>query len=480
AITLLSSVEKPAKIPTTNSKEIPNAFLRELKKIFPDNDILFGKEALPYGRDRWFASAQPAAVVFPRSTEQVSSLLKLAANYRVPVTPRGGGVGYVGGCVPVHGGIVLSTERMDKILEISKTDFIAVVQPGIKTAEVQRRAIRRGLFYPPDPASLNESTIGGNIATNAGGPRCLKYGVTRHYLLGLEVVLMGGKILRVGGRTHKNKTGLDLVGLFTGSEGLLGVITEATLRLLPLPPFRGAICAGFPNIRSAALAIQKVFYNGLLPAAAEIADKFTLQSARNFLKLKKPNLLPSGDACVIFEVDGQKETVPLELKKIGQIIQGLGAIETRFALSQAACNEIWEIRRTFSDSLKATGLRKLNEDVTVPRGKIVDLVLFAQKIQKKYDFPVACFGHAGDGNIHVNIMVGDWTDEKIRSKAEAALDELFNQVLAWQGVITGEHGIGLAKLPWWPKALSKETRATQIAIKKTLDPLGLLNPGKFL
>lgn len=470
----------PSQKKTKPIAELPADLAHDLRQIFPDNDILFGDATIPYSTDRWFASSQPAAVVFPRSTEQVARLLSLAASRRVPVTPRGGGVGYVGGCVPIRGGIVLSTERMNKILEISKDDFVAIVQPGVITGHLQRRAARKGLFYPPDPASLDQSTIGGNIATNAGGPRCLKYGVTRHSLLGLEVVLMGGSILRLGGRTHKNKTGLDLVGLFTGSEGLLGVITEATLRLLPLPPHRAALCAGFPNIRSAAAAIQAIFQHGHLPSAAEIADGFTLQSARNYLQNKAPNLLPPGDACIIVELDGQKQSVLDELNSINSIVQNSGATRVQLAKNPTECELIWKIRRSFSDSLKATGLIKLNEDVTVPRGKIVELVIFAQKLQKKYDFPVACFGHAGDGNIHVNIMVGDWNQESIQTKAQKALDELFEQVLAWQGAITGEHGIGLAKLPWWQKALSPETRAAQEAIKKALDPLGLLNPGKFL
>jgi len=231
-------------------------------------------------RDKWFASHPPDVVVFPESTAQVSKLLAFANREKIPVTPRGAGIGYVGGCVPSRGGILLSMARMNRIKEIHAADSVAVVEPGVITGVLQAEARKRGLFYPPDPASLNECSLGGNIATNAGGPRCLKYGVTRPYVLGLEVVLADGRILRTGGRTHKNKTGFDLIGLFVGSEGLLGVVTEATLRLLPLPPARATLSACFSSFRQSAHAVQEVFKAGFLPSALEIADSFTLASAR--------------------------------------------------------------------------------------------------------------------------------------------------------------------------------------------------------
>ena len=284
------------------------------------------------------------------------------------------------------------------------------------------RRVKRGLYYPPDPASLKNCSIGGNIATNAGGPRCLKYGVTRHYVLGLEVVLANGAIVRCGGRTHKNKTGFDLVGLFVGSEGLLGVVTEATLRLLPFPPARAALSAGFRNMRAAARAIQAIFAGGFLPAAVEVADRFTLEAAREF----KPGAsFPPGGAHLLLEVDGQPDSVRGEVRALAKLLRGERATAIETAMDDA-CERLWDLRRAFSESLKATGLKKLNEDIVVPRGKLVDLIEFAQGLQTRSGFPVACFGHAGDGNIHVNIMVGEYEDPQIHARADAALDELFS------------------------------------------------------
>jgi glycolate oxidase len=305
----------------------------------------------------------------------------------------------------------------------------------------------------------------------------LKYGVTRHYVLGLEVVLADGTIVRCGGRTHKNKTGFDLVGLFVGSEGLLGVVTEATLRLLPLPPARAALSAGFRSMTAAARAIRAVFSSGILPAAVEVADRFTLEAAREF----KPGAkFPPGDAHVLIEVDGQPASVRAELKILADVMRAHRATKVETATREDACEALWDLRRGFSESLKASGLKKLNEDIVVPRGRLVDLMNFAAGLQKRSGFPIACFGHAGDGNIHVNIMLGDPENAVARRRADAVLDDLFDQILAWGGAITGEHGIGLAKLPWWDRALSPENRALHRTIKNALDPKHLLNPGKFV
>lgn len=430
-----------------------------------------------YFGDKWFAKTPPDAVVFPSTTAEVSLVMREACRAGVPVTPRGAGYGYVGGCTPVRKGLVLSLDRMNKILEIHPGDFVAVVQPGVITGALQNAAKLKNLLYPPDPASLNDCSIGGNIATNAGGPRCLKYGVTRNYVLGLEVVLADGTVIRCGGRTHKNKTGFDLVGLFTGSEGLLGIVTEATLRLVPLPPARAALSAGFASMAAAAAAIQAVFAEGFLPAAVEVADQFTLDAARSY----KPGAqFPPGNAQVILEVDGQPASVRSEAEALKKILLSAGALAVHKATTPDACAKLWGLRRVYSQSLKATGLKKLNEDIVVPRGRLVDLVRFAGRLQKKTGFPIACFGHAGDGNIHTNIMVADPENPAVQKKSRAALDELFRQVLAWHGSITGEHGIGLAKMPWWNQAVQKSTRTVHETLKTALDPKGILNPGKFV
>lgn len=447
------------------------------RKLGADALVTDPAQLAELGGDKWFAHFQPDLAVFPKNAEEVSLVMKLASEAGIPVTTRGAGYGYVGGCVPMKGGIVLAMSRMNRIKEINGKDFVAVVEPGVITGTLQDAVLKKGMFYPPDPASLRDCSLGGNIATNAGGPRCLKYGVTRHYILGLEVVLMDGSIVRCGGRTHKNKTGFDLVGMFVGSEGLLGVVTEATLRLLPAPPARATLSAGFKNMRAATKAIQAVFRHGYLPAALEVADAFTLNAAR---KYRPGASFPPGDAHVIIEVDGQAASVKGEVLALADLLRSEAATEVVTATDEASCEKLWDLRRAFSFSLRATGLKKLNEDIVVPRGKLVELIQFARGLQKRSGFPIACFGHAGDGNIHVNIMVGEYDQPDIKVRADRALDELFDQVIAWGGAITGEHGIGVAKKPWFDRALSAANRDVHARVKTALDPAGLLNPGKFV
>lgn len=431
-----------------------------------------------HAKDRWFASRVPDVVVMARSRTDVEKTLRFAYKNDIPVTPRGAGVGYVGGCVPVNGGIALSVARMNKIKEINIADAVAVVEPGVITGDLQAAARKKGWFYPPDPASLKECSLGGNIATNAGGPRCLKYGVTRQYVLGLEVVLPDGRVLRCGGRTHKNKQGFDLIGNFVGSEGLLGVVTEATLRLLPHPPTRGTLAASFKTFRQAAKAVQGIFAAGFLPSALEIADPFTLKSAAEYLGKE---IAPGAKSLVLVELDGHAESVKGEMLALGGLLSNLKAISVLDAFGDEACEELWGLRRAYSASLKATGLTKLNEDIVVPRGKLVELAEFGESLAKKYGHPVACFGHAGDGNIHVNIMAARYhEDAKVKKEVDRALDDLFRWVINAGGAITGEHGIGLAKKPWWPLATDQVNRDVHAAIKRALDPKGLLNPGKFV
>ena len=448
--------------------------------------MLFGAEAVSneppdleaHAGDKWFASNPPEVVVFAQSTDQVSKLLRFASANKIPVTARGAGFGYVGGCVPVRGGIALSLARMNRIKEISFADAIAIVEPGVITAELQARVREQKLFYPPDPASKKDCSIGGNVATNAGGPRCLKYGVTRNYVVGLEVVLANGEVLRTGGRVHKNKTGFNLIGLFVGSEGMLGVVTEITLKLLPMPPARATLSVSFASMSDAAATVQKIFGAGFLPSAVELADSFTLEAARHDSGAAD---VPDGNAHLLVELDGQPETVQSEMEKLRVLVADCGPTSLQVATTEPDCERFWALRRAFSNSLRATGLTKLNQDIIVPRSRLVDLVEFAEALSKRSGFPIACFGHAGDGNMHVNIMADRYNrDAAVREKAERALDELFAQVLAFGGVITGEHGIGLAKKRWWPQATTDVSREVHHAIKDALDPAGILNPGKFL
>jgi len=451
--------------------------LSQLKRLLPPGEITFNPKVLAqYVGDKWFAAHQPDAVTLPRSAKSIAKILRFANKHRIPVTPRGAGHGYVGGCVPLRGGIVLSLERMNRIKEINARDFVAVVQPGVITQTLQEAVERRGLFYPPDPASRDESSIGGNISTNAGGPRCLKYGVTRDYVLGLEVVLADGTELRLGGRTHKNKTGFELHRLFVGSEGLLGVVTEATLKLIPLPPFRANLAVGFGSMKNAVRALQAILAAGFLPCALELADEFTLAAA---YKRTRSERLRGCRAYLITELDGQEKSVRGELRTLERIIRRHQPLFVERGLGAARCEAVWKIRREFSYALRDTGLTKLNEDIVVPRGRLEDLFAFVARLQKKHGLPIACFGHAGDGNIHTNVMV-DYNQPGAKRRSEAALDELFRQVIAWGGSITGEHGIGIAKQRWWPLAVSPEVRKLHRDIKHALDPKGILNPGKFV
>ena len=450
--------------------------LRQLKKILPGEIFLEPTTLAQYAGDKWFATHQPDAVALPRSAKSVSKILAFAHKHKIPVTPRGAGHGYVGGCVPMHGGIALSTERMKKILEINANDFVAVVQPAVNTAEFQAAVEKQKLFYPPDPASRANNSLDGNIATNAGGPRCLKYGVTRDYVLGLEVVLTNGDIVKLGGRTHKNKTGFDLHRLFVGSEGLLGVITEATLKLLPLPPFRANLAVGFNSMNSAVRALQSIFAAGFLPCAAELADQFTLAAAAKRTGSKR---LLGCKAHLIVELDGQENSVRGEIASVEKIVRQQKPLFVERGFGNEECEAIWQIRREFSYALRDTGLTKLNEDIVVPRGKLEELFKFAATLQKKHGLQLACFGHAGDGNIHTNVMV-DYTQPSAKARSEKCLDDLFRWVIADGGSITGEHGIGLAKKRWWPQAVSKESQRLHRTVKAALDPHGILNPGKFI
>ena len=451
----------------------------DLRDLLGDDVVADDTETLAaHSGDKWFATHPPEAVVFAESTADVSKLLQFASREKIAVTARGGGFGYVGGCVPARGGIALSLMRMNRIKEINFTDAVAIVEPGVFTGELKAAVRAQRLFYPPDPASMKDSTIGGNVATNAGGPRCLKYGVTRNYVIGLEVVLANGEVLRSGGRVHKNKTGFDLIGLFVGSEGMLGVVTEVTLRLLPLPPARATLSAAFATAPQAAETVQAIFAAGFLPSALEIADHFTLEAARRDLGEK---IVPEGSAHLLVDLDGQQESVRSEAAAIRELIEMRKPNALQAAKGEADCEKLWALRRQFSNSLRATGLTKLNEDVVVPRSHLVDLMEFAEKLQAKHGFPIACFGHAGDGNIHVNIMADRYNrDAAVREKVERALDDLFKQVLAWGGVITGEHGIGLAKKRWWPEAAGEIARDLHRRVKQVLDPDNILNPGKFI
>ena len=332
--------------------------LEALTAMFGENKVSVADEVREeHSKDKWYASHLPEVVVFAESTEDVSRLLAYAHRKRVPVTTRGAGIGYVGGCVPVNGGILLSMARMNTILAINPKDGVAVTQPGVITGDLQKAVRALGWDYPPDPASLKECSIGGNIATNAGGPRCLKYGVTRNYVIGLEVVLCNGRVMRCGGRTLKNKTGFDLIGIFVGSEGMLGIVTEITVRIIPKPPARGMLAAVFPDFAAAAQTVHDILQAGHLPSALEITDGFTLQASR---KIHGDDVFPPGDGHLIVEIDGRPSAVRSELEELHNLLVASGAGQIRVALNEEECEAIWQMRRGFSYALRDTGAPTIN------------------------------------------------------------------------------------------------------------------------
>ena len=425
-----------------------------------------------YSSDRWRESQRPEAVAFPENTLEAVGILRTCAKYQIPITPRGTGTGYVGGCVPLKKGVVLSTEKMTRIFEICPKDGIARVQPGVITGEFQKKVREKNMEYPPDPASLKECSIGGNVATNAGGPRCLKYGVTGRYILGLEIVLSSGEILTLGGKTHKNVTGLNVLPLFIGSEGTLGIITEITLALIPKIQERGVLTCFFQNFFQTLEAGEEVLSHGVLPSALEVADKLTLEATRKRLG---EGVLPQGDGYLMLEVDGSENSVKEQIYRMRKILSEKGAKHIQIGLGEAEVEKVWKVRREFSYGLRDLNLVKINQDTTVPRSKIGKLYETIQAIEERFKIRIACFGHAGDGNLHVNLMM----EKNRQEECSQAVDLLFQRVLQLGGALSGEHGIGIAKQPWIKMALNEKSCSIQNQIKQIFDPLGILNPGKF-
>ncbi len=452
---------------------LKESVLEELKNIIGAANLFTGpEELLAYSFDATKQQALPWAVARPSSTREVSELLFLANRELIPVVPRGAGTGMSGGSVPVRGGIVLSLERMDKILELDEENLVAVVEPGVITGNLQREVESRGLFYPPDPASHETSTLGGNVAECAGGLRAVKYGVTKDYVLGLEVVLPTGEIIQTGARTAKSVAGYDLTKLIVGSEGTLGIATKIILKLLPLPETVRTLSAFFSDIQSAAATVTKIMASRIIPRALEFADRASLQAVETYLK---EDISGGAAAMLLVEVDGTPESTEHEARKIAEIMKTAGALRVNRAGSEQERAQLWKARREISPALKTLKPVKVNEDIVVPRSRIPELLRELGDIAQRYGFLIASFGHAGDGNIHTNIMI----DEGDRPRAEAAVREIFAATLRLGGSISGEHGIGTAKAAYLPMELGPETLAAMKRIKLALDPNSILNPGKI-
>jgi len=459
---------------TTNASK-PEVLDRLREIVGADNVIVDPDRVEPYGADAVKEKFPPEAVVFPESTEQVSAILKLANEFLFPVTARGGGVGYTGGAVPIDGGIVIGTDRMKKIIEVNVDDLYMICQPGLTTFEVQQAAAEVGLLYAPDPASYKDSYIGGNIAENAGGMRTPKYGVTKHHVLGLEVVTATGEVIRTGGRTVKNVVGFDLTGLMCGSEGMLGIITEATLKLLPMPEATSTVRANFRSMEDACRVLTKFTPRGLLPMAMEVIDKYCIEAVEEHYAF---GLSRDANAILLVAVDGSREEVERNAHTVEKIIAENGGFDVVRARSKEEEDKLWDIRRAISPSLMKYGTLKINEDVVVPRSRVPELVSKIEEIGRRHNVFVANFGHAGDGNIHVNFVVDrDNADEVAR--ARQCVSETFKLSVALGGTISGEHGIGYVKAPYLDYAVDKPTLEIMKAIKKLFDPNGILNPGKM-
>ncbi|HVK86865.1 MAG TPA: FAD-linked oxidase C-terminal domain-containing protein [Kofleriaceae bacterium] len=420
----------------------------------------------------------PACAALVESAEQASAVLRICLEREVPVTPRGAGSGMCGGALPIAGGVVLSTERMQTIREIDPGDLVAVVQPGVITGVLQAAVEEQGLFYPPDPASLEFCSIGGNAATNAGGPRAFKYGVTREYVLGLEVALMGGEVLRCGRRTAKGVTGYDLVAGFVGTEGTFGVITELVLKLLPNPPAAATVLGVFANVATAGAAISALLRDGLRPRVLELADRASIEVIRPKSRYRFP---ADAGAIVLLEVDGEPEAMEQLMEKIGMRCDELGALDVLAATEPADRRAVWEARRLISGSLKEAYRTKVNEDVCVPRGKIVEMLARVDQVSAATGIPICVFGHAGDGNLHVNLLGhDDPADPAVQKQMWAAARMVFDHTIALGGTLSGEHGIGLTKRDFMHLEQTEQVLAWQRRWKAMWDPSGLLNPGKKL
>jgi len=450
--------------------------IKELRNILGAQNITTEKEDLVcYSYDATGMEYLPDAVAFPGTPSDISGIMRLATKKGFSVVARGAGSGFVGGSLPTSGGLVVSMKRLNRIIEIDRDNMVAVVEPGVVTGRLQNEAETVGLFYPPDPSSLKFCTIGGNVAMGSGGPRAVKYGVTRDYVLGLEVVLPTGEIISTGTRTAKGVVGYDLTRLMIGSEGTLGIVTRIIVRLIPLPPASGTLCVEFADVIGAGRAVSAIMKSGAVPATLELIDSSALHCIQGSLN---QGISPDVGAILLIDIDGSSISVSEDSSKIEELCTGLGASRIRKAKDKKESKMLWEARRSISPSLFKLGTKKINEDIVVPRSKIPDLLTRLRGISEKYGLTIASFGHAGDGNIHVNIMLkkGVSSDE---AKAKEAVREVFQIAMDLKGTMSGEHGVGISKQPYLRMELSEREIEIMRGIKKVFDPENILNPGKI-
>jgi len=450
--------------------------IKEIAAVVGQEHILTSPEdRWTYAYDATDRAHMPDAVVFPGSAAEISQVLKLANRRRFPVTPRGAGTGRSGGAVPVKGGVVLVLTRLNRILEINRRDLVAVVEPGVITGRLKAAVAEQGLYYPPDPSSAEFCTIGGNVAECAGGAVAVQHGVTRDYVLGLQVVLPTGEIIEAGTRTMKGVVGYDLTRLFLGSEGTLGVITRIILRLVSKPAARQTLAAGFGTLAAAAEAVTQILLSGLAPTALEFMDRVTLSCVRELLPFAVP---PGAAALLLMAVDGHPRDVAERAARMARFCREQGARPVIRAKTPAEAEQLWKARQVISPALLKVKPQKVSEDVAVPLGAIPALIAGLQEIARRRGLIIPCYGHAGDGNIHVNLLY----DQGLPAERQAvgkAVEEIFTLVRELNGTLSGEHGIGLTKAPYLGMELSEEVIALQRRLKQAFDPQNIMNPGKI-
>jgi glycolate oxidase len=456
---------------------IDKKVIKELQKNPGKQKVFTQKEFLiTYSYDATGLECLPDVVVFPETGRDIEQLLRIAYKYKIPITPRGAGVGFSGGSVPLKGGIAVVFTRMNRILSIDTENFQAEVEPGVVTEHLQQEVEKKGLFYPPDPASLKTSTIGGNVGENAGGLRCYKYGVTGNYVLGLEAFLIDGEKIRAGSRVIKDVAGYDIKSLLIGSEGTLAVISKIFLKLIPLPQHRVLFWVDFKSLRSGTDFINKMISSNVYPSALEFMDRSSISAVFRYMGLP---LDPAIHASVIIEIDGNRIDVEERKNKFLEIVKNANIIQYKAAFTDTEQEDLWNIRRNISPAIARLKPKKINEDIVVPTGKIPDTVEFINQLANEHELTIILFGHLGDGNIHTNLMV-DPADTDEMTRAEIVLDKIFRYVVSLNGSISGEHGIGITKRPFMKYQFNTIEMEVFKRIKQAFDPENLLNPGKII
>jgi len=461
--------------------KVDHEVLEFLTGLFGKDRVLLDPDLLEmYAHDEVPGlKARPEVVVRATTVQQISKVMKFANEKRIPVTPRGAGYGLSGGAVPVCGGIVLSLEKMDRILEIDKKNLMITVEPGVITSKIHEAVEREGLFYPPDPASLDSCSIGGNVAECAGGPRAVKYGVTKDYVCGLEAVLPSGQVIQLGGKLVKNVTGYDLIGLLIGSEGTLAIITKIILRLIPLPRVTIDLLVAFNEFQGAADTVSAIIERQILPTSIEFMEQDSLLACEKYLKKELP--LREAAAFLLIKLDGnRKEDVEALCETVGEVCFEHDAIDVLVADDRPTQEKLWEARRVIIEALKSRSPVNHMEDIVVPRARINDFLREIKKLQERYEYPIICFGHSGDGNVHVNILKEDYPEDKWKETIPKISGEIFDIALALGGQITGEHGIGATRKKYLKKAVGPKILKLFRGIKQLFDPNNILNPGKIL